>query len=270
MIDHIPVELVDDIRHSECLPVIGAGFSLNASMPQNCRMPLWNDLGSEVAERMKKPYSGNALDTLTEYCCKAGKRYDLIKLLRKSLYICIARPGEAHLEFAKLPFPQILTTNFDFLLERAYDVEGKPYLPIVDAELLSFGRPVGETRIIKMHGDLHHPSLMVVTEEDYDGFRDARWDMFLEVTNLLQHNSLLFIGYSINDPDFRQIWNLVKRHLKLQRPAYALVVNATNEQVNAYKRKGVSDVISLPDLGCSYGQILAETFRQIRNAIDPL
>jgi hypothetical protein len=87
---------------------------------------------------------------------------------------------------------------------------------------------------------------------------------------LLQHNSLLFIGYSINDPDFRQIWNLVKTHLKLRRPAYALVVDATNEQVNAYKRRGVTDVISLPGSGSTYDHILAETFRQIRNAINPM
>jgi hypothetical protein len=268
VINQIPIELIDDIRTGECLPVIGAGFSLNALLPLGCKMPLWNDLGIEVAGRMRRPYSGNALTTLTEYCCNPGKKHDLMKLLRKSLYIGIARPGEAHQEFAKLPFHQILTTNFDFLLERAYDSEGKSYLPVVDGELLPFGRPDGETRIVKMHGDLHHPSVMVVTEEDYDGFRDLRWDMFLEVTSLLKSHSLLFVGYSIDDPDFRQIWNLVKIHLgKLRRPAYALVVDATREQVDTYERRGITEVVSLPNSGSTYGQILAEAFREIHNAI---
>lgn len=267
LIDHIPHELLDDIIAGECLPIIGAGLSMNAILPPMCKMPLWNDLGIEVAKRLKTTFSGDSKADLSAYCAKCSK-FELVRLLRKLLHISTARPGAVHTQFARLPFPQVLTTNFDFLLERAYDGVGKSYLPVVDEDLLPFGRPDGETRIIKMHGDLHHPSLMVVTEEDYDNFSKQRERMFQEVTHLLSHHSVLFVGYSIDDPDFRQIWNLVKTYFGVfRRPAYALLVGAAVDRVEAYERRGVTRVVSLPGDSNTYGAVLTEAFKQIGDAI---
>jgi NAD-dependent SIR2 family protein deacetylase len=267
LIDHIPRELLDDISSGECLPVVGAGFSRNAILPPECQMPLWNDLGAEFAKLLGMTFSGKPTDSLSCYCDQRGK-LELARLLRKSLYINSARPGNLHTCFAKLPFKHVLTTNFDFLLEQAYSVAGKPYIPVVDEELLAFGQSNGETRLIKMHGDLHHPSLMVVTEEDYDKFRDNREAMFFEVTHLLSRHSVLFVGYSIDDPDFRQVWRLVDKHLRgLRRSSYVLLVGATVDEADTYRRRGVKTVISLPGTKEIYGRVLSEAFSQICEAI---
>lgn len=266
-IEHIPLELLDDISNGECVPIVGAGFSMNAILPPNCKMPLWRDLGEEVAIRLSKSFSGDPKTELSMYCQRCTK-FELVRLLRKCLHIGKAMPGSAHDEFARLPFVQVLTTNFDFLLERAYDNAGKSYLPIVDEDLMPFGKTDGETRILKMHGDLHHPSLMVITEDDYDQFSKQRESMFQEVAYLLSHHSVLFIGYSIDDPDFRQIWSLVKAYFgEYRRPAYALLVDPSEDQVETYKRRGVTRAISLPMGNMTYGEVLAETFRQIGSAI---
>lgn len=267
LIDHIPQELLDDIRSGECVPIVGAGLSMNAVLPPSCKMPLWNDLGLEVAKRLNQAFSGDPKSELSAYCSKCSK-FELVRLLRKCLYISVARPGPVHTQFARLPFPQVLTTNFDFLLERAYDGVGKSYLPVVDEDLIPFGQTDGETRILKMHGDLHHPSLMVVTEEDYDQFSIQRERMFQEVTHLLSHHSVMFVGYSIDDPDFRQIWSLVQKYFKaFRRPAYALLVGATSRQIETYERRGVTRAISLPGEAADYGQVLAEAFLQIGAAV---
>jgi hypothetical protein len=119
-----------------------------------------------------------------------------------------------------------------------------------------------------MHGDLHHPSLMVITEDDYDQFSKQRESMFQEVAYLLSHHSVLFIGYSIDDPDFRQIWTLVKTYFgEFRRPAYALLVDPAEDQIETYLMRGVTRVVSLPKGCMTYGEVLAETFRQIGSAI---
>ncbi len=267
LIDHIPRELLDDISTGECVPIVGAGFSMNAILPPTCKMPLWSDLGTEVAHRMKRAFSGDPKAELSAYCAECSK-FELIRLLKKCLHIGTAKPGPAHDEFARLPFTQVLTTNFDFLLERAYNNVGKPYLPVVDEDLMPFGRTDGETRILKMHGDLHHPSLMVITEEDYDKFSKLRESMFQEVTYILSHHSVMFVGYSIDDPDIRQIWSLVKTYFgEFRRPAYALLVEPTETQVQTYIRRGVTRVVSLPRGCMTYGDVLADTFQQIGRAI---
>lgn len=268
LIDRIPRELLDDIRSGECLPVVGAGFSRNAILPSPCQMPLWNDLGMEFADLLGMAFSGKPIDSLSCYCDQRGK-LELARKLRACLYVNTAKPSNLHTRFARLPFKHVLTTNLDFLLEQAYILIGKPYIPIVDEELLAFGQSNGETRLIKMHGDLHHPSLMVVTEEDYDKFSINRQAMFYAVTHLLKCNSVLFVGYSIDDPDFRQIWRLADNHLKgLRRPSYALLVDPTVDEADTYRRRGVKTIISLPGTKQMYGRILSETFRQIGDAIN--
>jgi len=264
---HIPLELLDDIRRGECIPVIGAGFSMNAILPDGYHMPLWDDLCKEVTTRLNEKSSGSPIKDLSNYCRKRTK-FELIKLLRDCLNIRTAKPGHAHMEFVQIPFEQVITTNFDFLLERAYEAADKPYLPVVDEDLLPFKPVTGETKLIKMHGDLHHPSLLVLTEEDYDGFRDQRERMFQAVTHLLIHNSILFIGYSIDDPDFRQIWKLVENQFKLHRPAYALLVNATKSKISEFEGRGVTKVVSLPKNRLGYGEALASEFRAIHQELN--
>ena len=239
---------------------------MNAILPNGCRMPLWNDLCKIVTTRLKEKSSGNPLTDLSHYSHKRGKS-ELVKLLRDHLYVRTAKPGRAHMEFAQIPFEHVLTTNFDFLLERAYDAANRPYLPVVDEDLLPF-RPIkGETQLIKMHGDLHHPSLLVMIEDDYDKFPTVREKMFQAVTHLLVSHSILFIGYSLDDPDFRQIWKFVENKFKLHHPAYALLVGATERKIDQYKMRGVTTVVSLPENQMGYGASLANEFRAISRAL---
>lgn len=262
-VQHIPDELLDDIRDGGCVPVVGAGLSLNALLPKGCQMPLWNDLGSRAAKKMKCKSTGNALKDLSRYCDHNTKS-DLLKFLWEALYIRTARPGRVHMEFAKLPFKHVITTNFDFLLDKAFYSTDKSFLPVLDEDQMNSVHANVDTRLVKMHGDFNHPSLMVVTEEEYDGFRDQREPMFREVAHLLSHNTVLFVGYSIEDPDFRQIWELVKSQLKkLTRPAYTLLVGADDQTIKEYERRGVTTVISLPGSGEEYGTILTRMFQLI-------
>lgn len=232
-----------------------------------CKMPLWNDLGIEVAKKMTVTYSGDAKKTLSQYCYSCSK-FELVRFLRDCLHIRTAKPGSAHLEFAKLPFVQVLTTNFDFLLERAYDVCGKPYLPVVDENLLPCQPIDNEIKLIKMHGDLHHPNSLIITEEDYAKFRDQRRLMFHAVANLILNHSLLFVGYSIDDPDFQQIWSFIDDQLKsMRRPAYAILLGASSSKINEYERRGVTKVVSIPVYKAEYGKVLAKVFREINLSV---
>src|SRR2546422_6555087 len=47
---YIPPPLISDISEGRCLPFIGAGFSMNAKLPPNTRMPDWNGLTAVLAE----------------------------------------------------------------------------------------------------------------------------------------------------------------------------------------------------------------------------
>ena len=50
---NIPIPLLDDIAAGKCLPFIGAGFSLNAKLPEKYEMPDWPVLTTILSKAVK-------------------------------------------------------------------------------------------------------------------------------------------------------------------------------------------------------------------------
>ncbi|MEG8053142.1 SIR2 family protein [Sphingomonas aerolata] len=265
-IQHFPKPLLDDLVAGRWLPVLGAGMSMNATLPPGAKMPLWPDLGTALAGEMAAYSSAGALDSISAYQHEYG-RAKLIERLTQLLLIKEAKPGDTHRAFCSIPFDIVCTTNFDFLLERQYDAIPRYVYPVIDEEQLSINGAHAGTQLLKLHGDLRHPSRLVVTEEDYDGFLSRYPLIATYLANLLITNTAVFIGYSLDDPDFRQIWTIVSDRLgKTRRMAYAIMVDANNSDVARFERRGVK-IINLPGSKSRYPSILADAFNELREHI---
>jgi hypothetical protein len=265
-LSHFPKALLDDLVHGRWLPVVGAGMSLNAALPAPAKMPLWNDLGKHFADELIDYSPTGVLDAISAYEHEFG-RARLIERLAELLHLDRALPGKAHKEFCSLPFDIVCTTNFDFLLEKQYDLErqdNRTVYPVVDEDQLSINIGVAVTLLLKLHGDLRHPKRLIATEADYDGFLANYPLIATYLANQLITKTAVFIGYSLDDPDFRQIWQIVSNRLgKTRRMAYALLVNARPGDIARFDRRGVK-VVNLPGSRDGYGDTLAEAFRELR------
>jgi hypothetical protein len=266
-IQHIPQPLLEDIINNQCIPFIGAGFSLNCDLPKGKKMPLWEELGKKFAEDLTDyPYS-NAIDAISAYSFEYS-RSKLVEKMSKLLYVSEARPSNVHKSFSNLPFDIVCTTNFDFLLEKGYEIAGKYCLPIIDEEQLaiSSNQHINQHQnvyLLKLHGDLHHPNRMVATEQDYDSFLEKYPLISTYLANLLITRTPLFIGYSLEDADFRQVWQIISNRLgELRRPAYVISIGAKQAGINRYKRRGVN-VINFN--AKSYKELFEVLFEEIRD-----
>ncbi len=258
-----PKPVLGDLATGRWLPVVGAGMSLNAIMPPGKRMPLWNDLGKQLGDELTDYSSNGTLDAISAYEHEFG-RARLIERLSELLFLREAQPGEAHKEFCLIPFDIVCTTNFDFLLERQYDAIPRYVHPVVDEEQLSVNLSSAGTLLLKLHGDLRHPSRLVVSEADYDGFLGSYPLLATYLANLLITKTAVFIGYSLDDPDFRQIWHVVSERLgRTRRIAYSVMVGASAAEVTRFERRGVK-VINLPGSRDRYGEVLRDTFKELR------
>src|SRR5262249_131798 len=148
---------------------VGAGMSLNAVLPSGRQMPLWASPSAELAKDLPDFTPTSTLDAISAYSHEFG-RTKLIERLGELLLIQEAQPGQAHKEFCSIPFVIVCTTNFDFLLERQYELIPRFVYPVIDEEQLSVNGSKAGTLLLKLHGDLHHPKRLVVSEADYDGF----------------------------------------------------------------------------------------------------
>ncbi len=96
--------LLREINDRKVFPFIGAGFSLNAKLPANQRMPNWNTLVNEMASQIGAPSDFGHMEIASLYIEENGRRA-MVEFLRNKLHHQTAEPGEVHKSLVKLSFP---------------------------------------------------------------------------------------------------------------------------------------------------------------------
>jgi hypothetical protein len=261
---YFPKPFLDDLVNNRCLPIIGAGFSKNAEIPKNKKMLDWDELGKVIASDIQDYKYTNALDAISAYSHEYS-RTNLVEKLTQLLLLSSVKPGKTHKAFCELQFDIVCTTNFEFLLEQGYSLIPKYSRPIIDEDQLSIASVGDGITILKLHGDLHHPNRLVVTEEDYDRFLSKNPMLATYLANLLITRTPLFIGYSLDDTDFRQIWQIIKDRLgNLRRQAYVLKIDCSPHEKARFERRGVK-VINIKGSPSDYPKILEEIFIELKD-----
>jgi hypothetical protein len=263
-LQQFPKPLLDDLVVGRWLPIVGAGFSRNAVIPPPKQMPLWAELGQILGHDLGDYTPSSPIDALSAYEHEYG-RPKLIERLSELLLVDEARPGEAHKAFCDIPFDLVCTTNFDFLLERQYELIPRHCTPLIDEDQLSVNLKEAGVALLKLHGDLHHPARLVATEIDYDRFLGRYPLIATFLANLLITRTAVLFGYSLDDPDFRQVWQVVGERLgRSRRIAYAITVGAKSTDVSRFERRGVK-VINLSGSKSRYAEVLAQAFVELRD-----
>ena len=163
----IPKTLIDSIRENRCLPVIGAGFSLNAKLSDGKTMSTWMDLTKILAEKIQTTEKDPLL--VSQEFQNKTDRTTLIQTIENLLHKDEAKPQHVHRHFVKIPYFDIIcTTNYDNLLEDAYKQESKLVKVIVEKQQISLHGSSKELKILKLHGDLDHTHELIITKNNYD------------------------------------------------------------------------------------------------------
>jgi len=203
--------LANYVREGKCVLFVGAGLSRAAGLPD------WATLMQTVVGEttMAVPGARDELQTLLargKYIELADQCRELLgpgyfhTLLRKILGTK-ARRTALHRAIVETPYASIVTTNFDTLLEDAYarySGRGLPRTP-TGTELANQGTLLldGAFFILKAHGTLQRDDSLVFTADDYRRitYDNPAFQSFLSA--LLLSHAVLFVGYSLNDPNFR-------------------------------------------------------------------
>jgi hypothetical protein len=142
-------------------------------------------------------------------------------------------PNEPLSLMADLPLPIYITTNYDDLLVRALKSRGrdpqrelcqwnkytkevlekKGKKSVLGAE--SFFIPSKEKPVVfHLHGNDEVPESLVIAEDDYFEFlvNLSKFPNMIprDIETAMANTSLLFIGYSLADWDFRVLWKLLR------------------------------------------------------------
>lgn len=210
--------LMRRIESKKCTPFLGAGAS-------TCALPAGSEIAARWAELESFPLED--VNDLAQVAQFLHIHHDdalhpkelLCEIVNEVGSPDFANSAAPHGPLAQMPFPLVMTTNYDNFMFDAFQVYGKaPTIelcrwnsrirhlagPFADPEFeASEANPV----VYHLHGHCNQPESIVLTEDDYlDFLVTASRDQNLlphQIQRALAGSSLLFIGYRLKDWDFR-------------------------------------------------------------------
>jgi SIR2-like domain len=196
--------------------LVGAGFSRNATLPggDTPRPPLWSqllqDLLGQLYPRGNEQVPTNPLRIAEEYRIYFGQSA-LDDFIRARFPDRAWLPGPLHKELLELPWADVLTTNWDTLLERTAETVSDQVYEIVrtEADLPHARSP----RIVKLHGTLGDRKPLIFAEEDYRIYPVKHAAFVNLARQVFIENDLVLLGFSGDDPNFLQWAGWVRDHL---------------------------------------------------------
>lgn len=199
--------LLQALKENRLVPFIGSGFS------KECGFPDWEKLAEPIAKELNYSLSSDTDYSLVfqYYQDKYGNRNKLNALL-KDTFSAASKDLENHNLMAALPVTEIWTTNYDTSIENHFDGCGR----IIDVKRsiddLTIKASKSDCTLYKMHGDVFVSNDCVLTKDDYENYFYTHEPF----TNILKHTlmekTILFIGYSLNDPDLQTILSGIRRY----------------------------------------------------------
>lgn len=238
---NLPRELVEEILSGKVAFFTGAGISTES--PAVLNINFYQQIAQEI----------DAVDTdlsfpqlMQEFCKQPNGRIKLLQMIRSRFKTIDSFPelqGMAtsfHKAIGTLfPVKNIVTTNWDTYFEDF--AHATPF--VLDSDLAFW--EVAERRVLKIHGSIDNLSTIVATEDDY--FRCAiRLNEELiggMLKTILATQTVIFIGYSMRDSDFQEIYGLVKKQMDLlHRQAY--VVTPFLAEAERFKDAGLIPIVT--------------------------
>jgi hypothetical protein len=250
--------LLSYVRERRCVLFVGAGLSRAAGYPG------WGELmervvqatgqlaeGARAQPELAALLTARRYPELADQCREILGRSRFHAVLRAELARPVTPPEATHRPMVQTPWAAIVTTNYDTLLEDAYALwsdEGVPKVP-TGAQLGRHGTLLLDRAffILKAHGTIHDEESLVLTSEDYRRITHANPAFQSIMAALLLTHAVVFVGYSLSDPNFRL---LIESQLAVfgaqAPPRYAVMEAVGAQEAQILRRTAGIEAIAYP------------------------
>lgn len=270
-------EIAENLNGNRVSLLVGAGFSKNAKNKNGGKnqMKDWGeliqDLKDELPSNTIRELENANFSNSEKYLALADtfeinkKREVLLEKLELSVADGNHHPGELHYKLFDFSWENIITTNYDTLLERA-DKRNLYYKVVKNEDLHNTEK---KHFLIKMHGSIDDRDSCVITKSDYSNYDEKHEVISAELKSIFTKQKVLLIGFSGEDPNYHSILNWLEKNLENFDFSNIYMINNIKET----KEKNVKDeprTINLNTLFPSgtYEEKLYAFFDELKEEID--
>ena len=226
-------QVCEVIRNGKAVLWAGAGLSKYAGYP------LGSEFATELAQETDYQSAGEPLhlpDVAEHYRTQRGP--GAIKEKVKTVFgkDPISLKTHESLSLIRYNIPYIVTTNYDRLFEIGYKND---LIPVVKEEevpdISNQGVGLRKPILYKPHGDVDHLDQLVITRGDYARF-DRESFLWRQLCIFPAQFSMIFIGYSMEDENARELLDIVFARLGSQtNPHFIINRDVTEDDRARYK-----------------------------------
>lgn len=238
----IPKRLLSALKSGKVVLFLGAGANNHCCLNNGERMPS----GDKLAELLSKKFEvrhTNLAET-SEFVEANYTRPELNTYIIELL--TGAQPSTGFKLIKTFKWNSIYTTNYDLLIEDIYsDHDAIQKLKVYYTSVQHIDLGPNDVPLYKLHGCISRADTnegrLVITPDDYAEFKKHRSRLFNRLADQLYDKPFLYLGYSRQDPNFRQILADVHSEMYTNIPeGYALAPGKTEEDEIVWKKKGVT------------------------------
>jgi hypothetical protein len=209
------------LREGDAALFVGAGVSRNAGYVD------WKSLLKGIAEELGLDVDRESdLVALAQFHVNHRKGRDHINQLLVDEFLEDAQLTKAHTLIASLPIHTIWTTNYDDLIEAAFNSANKRTDIKRRQTDFAVTRRRTDVTIYKMHGDRNDPADAILTKEDYETYDVSRELFTIALKGDLARKTFLFLGVSFSDPNIVYILSRVRQLLESNSRKHYCILKA--------------------------------------------
>ncbi len=260
----IPDSLAQKIRAGECVLFLGAGATQDAGGPSGPQLAklLADHFAVDIPTSDLQHFS-DILVSQPEVDREAidSKIIDIFHTLK---------PAPGHFSLPKLPWKAIFTTNYDRLIEKAYDsfdshedaITQQTLHKIIDSRNFAPLTNPLHVPLYKLHGCISHikkRTPLILTTRDYEKKKN-RNVMLRVLRNFAREHAILFVGYSFAEPTILKLLDDIEETspYRSHRTMYLVTMSPKPAEVKFFESRRIAVV----------GKPFSEAFAELCSAID--
>lgn len=246
----IPRDLIEKIKDGNVILFLGAGASFDAKHPESKQPPTGKQLANLIAEKfLGENYLNCDLQYVSELAISETDLFTVQKFIAEIFKDFKA--GIHHLQIPLYHWHSIYTTNYDLIVEDAYDNNKKRQQIL--ATFIKNGERINDKMVFsnslsynKLHGsiteinDINLP--LILTPDQYIDFKENRSRLFDRLKDDSYENPILFVGFSFADLDIRSTLKELDKIGTARPRSYMIGPKITDAEQRLWDLKKISSI----------------------------
>lgn len=275
MSDIWPDNLVEELAYRRCLIFLGSGISATAKNDDGESPDTWGAFLDNVKSKMKNPSGDDkkfvedmlkkqnyllALQAIADLCDSGEYSNYLKSQYLRGKY----KPSKVHELIKDLDSKIVVTTNFDKLYEGLCHEPEYITFDYTDTRSIIGSIKAPENIIINAHGSIDDTEKLIFTAKQYYQAQEKYPEFYHLMTALFLTHTVVFFGYSLNDPDINLLLQFLHNTANSSCPHYMIDKKGNKPQLVKHWKDTYN--VSLLEYGDDYS-CLESSLEELRDLV---